>query len=351
MYGVHQTPKLDTASGGGEPLIVARVEDSKDVVREPVTLQVRVLEDSPQRLPVNGAEVCVMHRSEHGDETVLSRAVTDSSGCAIADLRISFKQCLDNRFMVSVKHGNITRDAFLTALHRTQSFDVSWPPAYATLRLQDRAAEVVAHEKTDRVMPRSVTAHNRGLQSDATQPDVQTQPGPSPIFWILFVASPLAVVAILLLTWSVRPRHPLRTVSADMPQLMRNHRADGTEKSIHDGLAAEAAKYDVALNRNGLLPASAMGGLPAGQFEALQTVLLATFDRESLRRMLRTKLDVRLDHIAGNGPLTDVVCDVIDWAEREGRIEQLVRQAAAFVPENGELQRFASEFERMHSCR
>jgi hypothetical protein len=97
--------------------------------------------------------------------------------------------------------------------------------------------------------------------------------------------------------------------------------------------------------------ASAIGGLPAGQFGALQNALLAAFNRESLRRMLRTRLDVRLDHIAGNGPFTDIVCDVIDWAEREGRVEQLVREGAAFVPENGELQRFASEFERIRSCR
>jgi hypothetical protein len=97
--------------------------------------------------------------------------------------------------------------------------------------------------------------------------------------------------------------------------------------------------------------ASATGGLPAGQFRALQNVLLAAYSRESLRRMLRTQMDVRLDQIAGNGPFTDVVCDVIDWAERDGRVAQLIREAAAFVPGNEQLQRFASEFERLQSCR
>jgi hypothetical protein len=97
--------------------------------------------------------------------------------------------------------------------------------------------------------------------------------------------------------------------------------------------------------------ASASGGLPPGQFAALQDALLAAYTRESLRRMLRTKLDIRLDHIAGNGTFTDVVCDVIDWAEREGRLDLLVREAAASVPGNADLQRFAGEFERMKSCR
>jgi hypothetical protein len=90
---------------------------------------------------------------------------------------------------------------------------------------------------------------------------------------------------------------------------------------------------------------SAIGGLPAGQFAALQNAILAAFNRESLRRLLRTKLDVQLDHVAGNGTFPDVVIDVINWAERDGRVGQLVREAAAFVPGNEELQRFASTFE------
>jgi hypothetical protein len=91
-------------------------------------------------------------------------------------------------------------------------------------------------------------------------------------------------------------------------------------------------------------------GLAPGQFEGLLNSLLAAFNLQSLRRMLRTKLDVRLDHIAGNGPFTDAVHDVIDWAEREGRVEQLVREASAFVPKNEQLQRFAREFERIKPC-
>lgn len=97
-------------------------------------------------------------------------------------------------------------------------------------------------------------------------------------------------------------------------------------------------------------PVPAMGGLLAGQFEALQNALLAAFNRESLRRMLRTRLDVRLDHVAGNGPFIEVVFDVIDWAERDGQVERLIREASAFVPGNEELQRFAREFERNKPC-
>jgi hypothetical protein len=107
---------------------------------------------------------------------------------------------------------------------------------------------------------------------------------------------------------------------------------------------------DPAASGKGPPAASAIGGLPPGQFAAFQDALLAAYTRESLRRMLRTKLDIRLDHIAGNGTFTDVVCDVIDWAEREGRVELLVREAAAFVTGNSEMQRFASEFERIKSC-
>jgi len=60
--------------------------------------------------------------------------------------------------------------------------------------------------------------------------------------------------------------------------------------------------------------------------------------------------DRTLDHIASNGTFTDVVFDVVYWAEREGRVETLVREAAAFVPGNAELQDFATEFEKVRRC-
>lgn len=96
-------------------------------------------------------------------------------------------------------------------------------------------------------------------------------------------------------------------------------------------------------------PAASSTGLRPCQFGALHTALLAAFTRESLQRMLRIKLDIRLDHIAGTGTLTDVVSAVIDWAEREGRVEQLVHEASGFVP-NEQLQGFAKEFEESKRC-
>jgi hypothetical protein len=97
-------------------------------------------------------------------------------------------------------------------------------------------------------------------------------------------------------------------------------------------------------------PLSANSRLRPGQFEVIQNALLAAFTRESLKRMLRTKLDVRLDHIASNGTLVDVIYEVIEWAERDGKIAQLVQEATAFIPQNEELNRIATEFERTQSC-
>jgi len=90
--------------------------------------------------------------------------------------------------------------------------------------------------------------------------------------------------------------------------------------------------------------------LAPGQFDALQRALLAAFKREGLERMLRLKMNVHLDHIARNGSLTDLVYDVIDWADREGRVGELVRVAVASVPGNPCLQEFATGFERMRPC-
>jgi hypothetical protein len=111
-----------------------------------------------------------------------------------------------------------------------------------------------------------------------------------------------------------------------------------------------AAPEEVGSRRKCAPTASAAKRLAPGQFDALQNALLDAYNYQSLQRMLRTGMNVRLDHIASNSSLRVVVADVIDWAEQEGRVEQLVREAATFVPGNPQLQQFVIEFGRMQSC-
>jgi hypothetical protein len=82
------------------------------------------------------------------------------------------------------------------------------------------------------------------------------------------------------------------------------------------------------------------------QREGLHAALIDAFTKEELGRMLHFRMDMRLDHIAGDGNLSKVAHEVISWAERAGRVQELVREARAFVPGNPTLRAFAEQFGR-----
>ncbi len=56
--------------------------------------------------------------------------------------------------------------------------------------------------------------------------------------------------------------------------------------------------------------------------------------------MVRFQLDERLDLIAGGGDLSEVVFNLIEWAERTGRAAELVAKAQAYNPRNARLAAF-----------
>lgn len=79
--------------------------------------------------------------------------------------------------------------------------------------------------------------------------------------------------------------------------------------------------------------------LSGPQLEAIQKALLSAYSRRSaLEQMLLFKMNERLNQIAGSGNMTDVMMSVIDWAEKEGRAEELFRMALEGVPGNPALQ-------------
>jgi hypothetical protein len=73
--------------------------------------------------------------------------------------------------------------------------------------------------------------------------------------------------------------------------------------------------------------------------------LTAAFDRAGLEQLLAFELDEDLDRIAGDGPLPDVVFDLVRWAERQGRVLELVAAGRAANPGNDEVQAVANELQ------
>lgn len=84
--------------------------------------------------------------------------------------------------------------------------------------------------------------------------------------------------------------------------------------------------------------------LSGRQYQKLQEALVQAFPRHAdLAQMVRTGLDVNLDHVAGGGNLQDVAFYLIQWAESRGRLDHLLWAAQSSAPRNLALQALAQE--------
>src|SRR5262245_28832851 len=107
---------------------------------------------------------------------------------------------------------------------------------------------------------------------------------------------------------------------------------------------AEGAVSQDAHAHNPTLP-QAPQELRPDQRNTLHQALLAAFDVDSLRMMLSFQMGTSLDVIARSGSRSQAAFEVIVWAERAGRVQELVCSARASVPGNQKLARFAEQFE------
>src|SRR6187402_1416766 len=80
--------------------------------------------------------------------------------------------------------------------------------------------------------------------------------------------------------------------------------------------------------------------LSGAERQLLHGALLGAFsDAAAFERMLSFRLNVQMDHIVPtNATLSSAVFEVIQWWEDRGRLEELMKAAAAEVPGNTALQ-------------
>lgn len=76
------------------------------------------------------------------------------------------------------------------------------------------------------------------------------------------------------------------------------------------------------------------------QLEQFCDALCAAFNEQDFEQLLRFRLERRLPEIAGPGNLRDVVFHVVTTAEREGWLQQLLRNALEANPGNQRLREF-----------
>lgn len=83
------------------------------------------------------------------------------------------------------------------------------------------------------------------------------------------------------------------------------------------------------------------------QFQCIHVAILSAYpNRTILRRMIRFGLNENLDFIADGSSLSEVIFSLIEWAESQGRIKELVNAAHRHNKGNVMLQRLKSEMER-----
>ena len=85
--------------------------------------------------------------------------------------------------------------------------------------------------------------------------------------------------------------------------------------------------------------------LTGQQFGEFQQALLNAFSLDELRMMVRIELGENLEAITGTGSLAAIVDELIGWAERNGRLADLVRGSSKTRPGNRELQAFVASWQ------
>lgn len=87
-----------------------------------------------------------------------------------------------------------------------------------------------------------------------------------------------------------------------------------------------------------------MGILASTQCEQLWKALLDAYDKDSLARMLKFRLNIRLDQIIGEDSLRDMIFELIGVAEMEGWTANLISAARESSPRNASLMAFSQQF-------
>lgn len=86
-----------------------------------------------------------------------------------------------------------------------------------------------------------------------------------------------------------------------------------------------------------------MADLTGKQIERFCDALVAAFDRSELEQLTRIDLEQNLEAIAGSGKLSVVAFELVTWAQRTGRVSDLLAAAQSRRPTNAALAALAQE--------
>lgn len=83
--------------------------------------------------------------------------------------------------------------------------------------------------------------------------------------------------------------------------------------------------------------------LPGTTFGEIQDAIVDAFDRADLAKALRRQMNLRLDVVVAEAGFDDQVFELVQWAELEGRVAELVEVLAAERPRHAGLQQLGRQ--------
>jgi hypothetical protein len=84
--------------------------------------------------------------------------------------------------------------------------------------------------------------------------------------------------------------------------------------------------------------------MPGVQFEEIWKAFTTGFSRKSLEQMLRFRLNIDLDDVVADGPVRDMVFELLGLSEREGWTTDLIREGYLYNPRNSDLLRIYEKY-------
>jgi Effector-associated domain 1/Papain family cysteine protease len=93
-------------------------------------------------------------------------------------------------------------------------------------------------------------------------------------------------------------------------------------------------------------------GLTGQEYWQLQQALISAYPSQAmLKQMIRFSFDVGLEEVAGGANYSEIVFNLIEWSESEGKTAELIAKAVQQKPGNEDLKAFADAYEKSRQAR
>ena len=86
--------------------------------------------------------------------------------------------------------------------------------------------------------------------------------------------------------------------------------------------------------------------LSGAQVDEIRKAILSGYKESTLRQMIRIELDENLDEIAGGNNFSDIVFELITWAEKEGLVQKLISAAHRDKPNNAMISHLSKKYNK-----